>query len=202
MRFCSSADEPDGRIPGVTSTVSSGRIERKLSISSGEHTSPFSPLSTASFASFSTCHSGSSSTPVSARLSASNEVMTVTPSIKSSGLRSAADSTALRIISLPPLAWIVSIETGSAVTLSTADATVFGISKSFKSRKILNPMPETSRTKLAPYFKYICKPIFTHSSFPLSPSRIFSADSLSGKSSASINLQSRFDIFLFFAIMV
>lgn len=102
--------------------------------------------------------------------------------------------TAASIISLPPLAWIVSMETGSAATLSTAEATVLGMSNNFRSRKILKPIAETSRTSSAPYLRYICRPIFTHSSFPRSPRRISTAGSLSGRSKASINLQSRFDI--------
>ena len=194
IRFCSSDDAPAGRIPGVTSATPSGTMPRSRPISSGEHTSPPTPLETASFASSSTCHSGSSSTPVSARESASNEVRTVTPKIARSGLERPAALTAASIISRPPLAWTVSMETGSAATLSTAEATVLGMSNNFRSRKILNPIAAVSRTSSAPYLRYICRPIFTHSSLPRSPRKISRACSLSGRSRASINLQSRFDI--------
>ena len=71
--------------------------------------------------------------PISASVFASELVSTVTPST-SGALRPAcvavfcADSSAARIISEPPLVWMVSICTSSRTAEATALATVFGMS--------------------------------------------------------------------------
>ena len=57
---------------------------------------------------------------------------------------------AARIISLPPLKWIVSIWTPRVLADSTARATVFGMSCSLRSSQTLAPVDKTARTTSGP----------------------------------------------------
>src|ERR1035437_7802894 len=166
MRVWSPALAPRGRMPGVTSVISRGSAVRSGAISSGEQTRPRTPDSTASRPRRTTCFSGESATPVSARPAALIDVSTVTPRRRSCGADCCWAFAAHCIISRPPPVWSVSILIGSFATDSTAFATVLGMSWSLRSRNTSKPRPATSRTQSGPQAVNISSPTFAQRTVP------------------------------------
>ena len=134
VRFWSSAFSAPVRMPGVTSWMCGGKNFRKRAISSGEQTRPRKPDFTASCARrtnlfFRVRFAADFRERVVVRTGqnrhAENERRVADPDCFAV---SCADFSAARIISPPPLVWIVSICTSSRTAEATALATVFGMS--------------------------------------------------------------------------
>jgi len=113
--------------------ASSATFRRIVSISSGEATTPSKPHFAVSRASLTTCEATSFSTPVSRKVSSFELVKTVTPMICGALKFSFAQvsrtaSTVRRIISPPPAACTLNIQTPKRAASTDALATVFGMS--------------------------------------------------------------------------